>query len=67
MQFDPSRLVGLLGIACIFGTAYLMSNNRKAINYRLVGSGFLLQIILAIFVLKIEIGQQIFRTVGDFI
>ena len=28
-----SRFIGILGIIFIFGLAYLMSNNRKAINY----------------------------------
>lgn len=67
MQFDPSRLQGLLGIAAIFGLAFVMSNNKKAISLRLVGAGFLMQLILAVFVLKVEFGQQLFRTVGDFI
>ncbi|MBX9689204.1 MAG: hypothetical protein K2X27_21020 [Candidatus Obscuribacterales bacterium] len=67
MEFEPSRLVGLLGIATIFGLAFLMSNNRKAINYRLVGCGILLQLTLAVFVLKVEFGQQLFRTVGELI
>ena len=67
MEFDPSRLVGLLGILTIFGLAFLMSNNRKAIDKRLVGCGILLQLCLAVFVLKIPIGQEIFRNVGDFI
>lgn len=42
-----------------------MCNNRKALNYRLIGSGLLLQILLAIFVLKVEFGQQLFRALGD--
>lgn len=67
MHFEPGRFVGLLGIACIFGLAFLMSNNRKAINRRLVVSGFLLQLVLAVFVLKVEFGQNLFRTVGDLI
>jgi CNT family concentrative nucleoside transporter len=65
MPFDLSRWVGLLGILAIFGSAFLMSNNRKAINWRLVGSGILIQLLLAIFVLKVEFGQQLFRTIGD--
>ncbi|MBI4533595.1 MAG: NupC/NupG family nucleoside CNT transporter [Candidatus Melainabacteria bacterium] len=44
-----------------------MSNNRKAINYRLVVSGLALQILMAVFVLKVELGQQLFRTIGDFV
>jgi CNT family concentrative nucleoside transporter len=67
MEFQASKLVGLLGIAAIFGLAFLMSNNRKSINYRLVGSGFVLQLLLAVFVLKVEFGQALFRNVGDFI
>lgn len=61
----PEKFIGLLGIATIFGVALLMCNNRKALNYRLIGSGLLLQILLAIFVLKVEFGQQLFRALGD--
>jgi CNT family concentrative nucleoside transporter len=42
-----------------------MSNNRKAINYRTVGVGLLLQVFLAVFILKTEIGQVIFQWLGD--
>lgn len=67
MGFDISRFVGLLGVAAILGTAFAMSNNRKAINWRLVISGLTLQLLMAIFVLKVEFGQQLFRTIGDVI
>jgi CNT family concentrative nucleoside transporter len=62
-----SKWIGLVGVVAILGTAFLMSNNRKRINYRLVISGLLLQLLLAIFVLKIDFGRDLFRTVGDFI
>ncbi len=62
---DLSRFQGLLGVIAIFGIAFLMSNNKKRINLRLVGTGLALQILMAVFVLKTDIGQQIFRTVGD--
>jgi CNT family concentrative nucleoside transporter len=42
-----------------------MSNNRKKIYWRLVLSGLTLQLLMAIFVLRTEIGQQIFKSVGD--
>ncbi len=64
---DFGRWVGLLGIIVILGTAYLMSNNKKAINWRLVGSGLALQLLMAIFVLKVEAGQELFRNIGDVI
>lgn len=60
-----SSWMGVVGFVLILGTAYLMSNNRKAINYRLVVSGLVLQLLLAIFVLKVEFGQMLFRNLGD--
>jgi concentrative nucleoside transporter, CNT family len=58
------RFTGLIGMALILGIAFLLSNNRKAINYRTVGMGLLLQIILAIFILKTSVGQSIFGFLG---
>lgn len=60
-----SKAMGLVGFVLILGTAYLMSNNRSKINYRLVVSGLVLQLLLAIFVLKVEFGQMLFRSLGD--
>ncbi len=54
------RFSGLIGIALILGLAYLLSNNRKAINLRVVLSGIGLQLALALFILKTTIGAQIF-------
>jgi len=59
-----ARFTGVLGIVIILGLAFLWSNNRKAINYRLVITGLLLQIGLAIFILKVPIGQDIFYWLG---
>lgn len=59
------RFTGLIGIAVILGLAFLWSNNRKKINYRVVGVGLLLQLALAIFILKVPVGQQIFAWLGE--
>ena len=61
------RFFGLLGIVLIFGIAYLMSNNRKAINYKTVGTGFLLQVVLALFIFKVPLGRALFYNLGLFI
>ncbi|MDQ4141202.1 MAG: NupC/NupG family nucleoside CNT transporter [Bacteroidota bacterium] len=58
------RFTGLIGVVLILGLAFLLSNNRKAINYRLVGVGLLLQFGLAVFILKTEVGKAIFGYVG---
>ncbi len=55
------RWTGLIGLVGILGLAFLMSNNRKAINYRLVLSGLALQVLLALFILKTSIGQSLFN------
>jgi CNT family concentrative nucleoside transporter len=59
------RFTGLLGIVLILGVSFLMSNNRKAINYRTVGVGLLMQVLLAVFILKTETGQNLFQWLGD--
>ncbi|MFM2284980.1 MAG: hypothetical protein RLZZ543_477, partial [Bacteroidota bacterium] len=46
------KFQGLIGAIVILGIAFLFSNNRKAINYRLVFSGIALQSIIAILVLR---------------
>ena len=61
------RFVGLIGIIVIFLIVFAMSNNKKAINYKTVGMGFLLQIAFAIFIFKVPIGQKIFLMIGLFI
>lgn len=59
------RYTGLIGIVLILGIAFAMSNNRKAINYRVVGSGLLIQTLLALFILKTTIGQDIFGFLSE--
>ncbi len=43
---------GIIGMAAIVGIALAFSNNRKAVNWKLVGTGLGIQFILAIFILK---------------
>ena len=58
------RFTGIIGIALILGIAFLLSNNRKAINYRLVLSGLAIQLSLALFILKTQFGSDLFAYVG---
>lgn len=52
------------GIVALLLIAYLCSNNRKAINWKTVGFGLLLQLVLAISILKLSWVQSIFNAVG---
>ncbi len=58
------RFTGIIGIIVIFGIAVLMSNNRKAINLRLVLSGLALQILIAVLVLKVTFITNFFALLG---
>jgi concentrative nucleoside transporter, CNT family len=58
-------LQGLLGIGAMLGIAYLLSENRKLIRWELVGWGFGLQIILALFILKTPWGISLFKSLNS--
>jgi CNT family concentrative nucleoside transporter len=51
-MFFESLLRGLLGLAVIIGIALLLSSSRKSVNWRTVGAGLLLQIVLAVLIIK---------------
>lgn len=58
-------LFSMLGIACLLGIAFLLSDNRKAIRLRTVGGAFILQAILGAFVLYIPIGQTALASAAE--
>ena len=53
-------LRGILGLILLVGIAFLFSNNKKNINWRLVISGIILQIIFAVLILKGDYLGQFF-------
>ncbi|HQV78870.1 MAG TPA: nucleoside transporter C-terminal domain-containing protein [Chitinophagales bacterium] len=59
------RFTGILGIIAILGIAFLFSNNKKKINYRLVLSGLGLQLFLAVIILKIPAVKSFFQAIGQ--
>ena len=59
MNFE-SVIRGIFGLALLIGIAFLLSNNKKKINWRLVISGFVLQIIFAILILRGDSLRQFF-------
>lgn len=55
---------GLMGISFLILTTYLLSSNKKAINWKTASTGLLLQLILAVGVLKISWVKMIFESAG---
>ncbi len=63
MEF-VSILRGMLGILLLVGIAYLFSNNKKNINWRLVITGLTIQFFIAIFIIKGEVLGSYFAPLG---
>lgn len=61
------RAISFLGIFVLLGLAWLLSNNKKKISYRVVIWGLVLQLIFAIIILKTGPGQAVFFFARAFI
>lgn len=59
------RFTGILGLLTMLGLAYAFSTDRKAIRKKTVAWGLGLQIVFAIFVLRIDFGRHMFQWIGD--
>lgn len=60
-----SLLRGLIGMFTLIALAYLLSNNRKAISWKLVGIGILTQITIAICIIKISLIKKFFGIISS--
>ncbi|SHF22807.1 NupC/NupG family nucleoside CNT transporter [Caloramator proteoclasticus] len=54
------KLMSLIGVIVLLGTAFLLSENKKKVNWILVAKGLTIQIVFALIVLKWPTGQKIF-------
>ena len=60
-----AQFTGFIGIFVIFALAFLMSNNPRAVNWRLIICGLSFQLILAMFILRTPWGQGLFAFLGN--
>lgn len=60
------RLVALVGMCLFFVCLWATSANRKAINWNTVFTGILIQFVLALFVFRCTVGQDIFSWASTF-
>ncbi|MBL4800388.1 MAG: NupC/NupG family nucleoside CNT transporter [Emcibacter sp.] len=58
-------LISIVGIIILLAMAFLLSGNKKAINIRVVGSAFLLQFSVAVFVLVLPVGKDILTAMSN--
>jgi concentrative nucleoside transporter, CNT family len=59
------RLLSAVGLAIIVAGAWAASTDRRAVRLRTVAWGLGLQFALALFVLKVPVGQRIFAWLGE--
>jgi len=60
-----SNYIGIVGIIVILAIAFLFSSNRKAVNLRIVGAAFVLQVIVATMVLYWDKGRRGIEVMSD--
>ena len=54
---------GILGLAILVGIAFAFSPNKKIVDWRLVGTGILLQLVFGLLIAKVSFVQSIFATI----
>src|SRR5262249_3549837 len=59
------RFRGLLGLLAVLFLCWAFSTNRKAIRGRTVAWGLLLQLVFAVFVLRIDLGRRLSAWAGE--
>jgi CNT family concentrative nucleoside transporter len=64
-DFNLVRLLrGMLGMAAVIAIAWAFSSNRKAISWKMVGTGLLFQLLLAVGILYVPFIQTFFEVIG---
>jgi len=59
-----ARLRGVFGLAALLAIGFGLSSNRRKISWRVIAWGLGLQAAFAVFVLRVPVGQRIFRALG---
>ncbi|MDY4593922.1 MAG: NupC/NupG family nucleoside CNT transporter [[Pasteurella] aerogenes] len=60
-----NTLISLIGIIVLLAIAVLLSNNRRAINFRTVGGALLIQIAIGAFILYVPAGRAVLKGMAD--
>jgi len=61
------QFTGIIGIGVLLGIAYILSENKKAINYRTILWGLGLQFVFALLILKTPFGKPLFKYIDNII
>lgn len=61
------KLISISGLFVMILIAYLFSDNKKRIDWRLVATGITMQLIFALLILKWQPGQRAFNVLNDLV
>ncbi|MCT4619174.1 MAG: NupC/NupG family nucleoside CNT transporter [Marinisporobacter sp.] len=61
------KLISFLGLGIMILIAYLISDNKKSINWKLVGMGVAMQLIFGVLILKWKLGRMLFTVLNDLV
>ncbi len=64
MDYAVSLLRGIIGLTILLGIAFLFSNNKKRISWKLVATGITIQVVFAIFIIHSETLRAWFFPLG---
>lgn len=59
------RLVGFVGLFFMMFVAWSLSTDRKIINWRAIFGGLVLQFLIALFILRTDMGRVVFESARD--
>jgi CNT family concentrative nucleoside transporter len=62
---DTYNLVSFSGIFVLLGFAWLLSSDRRNMNFRVIFWGVVLQLLIAAFIFVVPAGADVFRVVND--
>jgi CNT family concentrative nucleoside transporter len=62
---DIYNLVSFAGIFVLLGFAWLLSNDRRNMNFRVIFWGVAIQLLIAAFIFVVPAGADVFRVVND--
>ena len=65
MDMILEKAIGILGIILILFLCWLLSENKKAFPWRMVIIGLSLQVVIAIFIMKVPFGISLMSSIGN--
>lgn len=61
------KIIGIIGLFVLIGIAFLLSDNKKRINWKLVLIGISMQLVFALLILKFPPGRKLFESASHYI